>query len=138
MKNRLSSVNGRRFRGGVIRSIEDICARNNKKQGYSTPCVGALNILELEKCENEERGRSLSEKFWSARLPVVVDDAAAFAAQRLVPFGVEGTVGDDGGDFVEVADAHEGRLAKFSVVDYEILLIGAFDHQVTDGRPLVG
>ena len=131
MKNRLSSVNGRRFRG-VIRSIEDICARNNKKQGYSTPCVGALNILELEKCENEERGRSLSEKLWSARLPVVVDDAAAFAAQGFVPFGVKRMVGDDGGDFVEVADTHEGRLAKFSVVDYEILLIGAFDHQVAD------
>ena len=85
-----------------------------------------------------KKSRSLPEKLWNARLSVVVDDAAAFAAQRLVPFGVEGTVGDDGGDFVEVADTHEGCLAKFSVVDYEILLIGAFDHQMADGRPLVG
>lgn len=44
------------------------------------PCTGALNILDLEKCENEERGRSLSEKLWSTRFSVVVDDTAAFAA----------------------------------------------------------
>ena len=40
--------------GGVIRSIEDICARNNKKQGYSTLYAAALNILEFQKCGKEK------------------------------------------------------------------------------------